>query len=88
MSSTPAQAPHLRAGVATANNGYGYQTWITHRTEPRFAALGIHGQAIFIDPVSKLVVVHTAAWSDPTDRSERGAQFKLLEAIFAKLDNQ
>jgi CubicO group peptidase (beta-lactamase class C family) len=85
---TTAQAPHLRAGVATANNGYGYQTWITHRTEPRFAALGIHGQAIFIDPVSKLVVVHTAAWSDPTDRSERGAQFKLLEAIFAKLDNQ
>ena len=85
---TTAQAPHLRAGVATANNGYGYQTWITHRTEPRFAALGIHGQAIFIDPVSKLVVVHTAVWSDPTDRSERGAQFKLLAEIFAKLENQ
>jgi len=90
---TTAQAPHLRAGVATANNGYGYQTWITRTRHPReggdrFAALGIHGQAIFIDPVSKLVVVHTAAWSDPTDRSERGAQFKLLQAIFAKLDNQ
>jgi CubicO group peptidase (beta-lactamase class C family) len=85
---TTPEAPHLRVGKATPNNGYGYQTWITHRTEPRFAALGIHGQAIFIDPVSKLVVVHTAAWSDPTDRSERGAQFKLLEAIFAKLDNQ
>jgi CubicO group peptidase (beta-lactamase class C family) len=85
---TSAQAPHLRVGTATPNNGYGYQTWITHRTEPRFAALGIHGQAIYIDPLSKLVVVHTAAWSDPTDRAERGAQFKLLEAIFAKLEGQ
>ena len=94
---TTAQAPHLRAGVATTNNGYGYQTWITGRPRAggdpvsggdRFAALGIHGQAIFIDPVSKLVVVHTAAWSDPTDRSERGAQFKLLQAIFAKLEIQ
>jgi CubicO group peptidase (beta-lactamase class C family) len=88
---TTPEAPHLRVGTATANNGYGYQTWITSRAEPphlpRFAALGIHGQAIYIDPVTKLVVVHTAAWADPTDRAERGAQFKLLEAI-TKLESQ
>jgi CubicO group peptidase (beta-lactamase class C family) len=87
VATTP-EAPHLRVGTATANNGYGYQTWITHRTEPRFAALGIHGQAIYMDTVTKLVVVHTAAWSDPTDRDERGAQFKLLEAILSKLESQ
>ena len=80
-------APHLAVGTATPNNGYGYQTWITHPTEPRFAALGIHGQAIYVNPVSKLVVVHTAAWNDPADRKERGAQFKLLEAIM-KLETQ
>jgi CubicO group peptidase (beta-lactamase class C family) len=94
---TTPSAPYLKVGVATPNNVYGYQTWVLGNPNRRpraggdpvrFAALGIHGQAIFIDPVSKLVVVHTAAWSDPTDRSERGAQFKLLEAIYAKLESQ
>ena len=37
---TTPPADHLKVGTATPNNGYGYQTWITHRTEPRFAALG------------------------------------------------
>ncbi len=100
---TTPEAPHLRVGTATPNNGYGYQTWILgdrnrhlrslgHPREGgdrfRFAALGIHGQAIFIDPARKLVVVHTAVWADGNDRAERGAQFKLLEAIYAKLDTQ
>jgi CubicO group peptidase (beta-lactamase class C family) len=84
---TPA-APHLKVGAATRNNGYGYQTWITHLTEPRFAALGVSGQAIYVDPARKLVVVHTAVPADSNDSAERGAQFKLLEAIYAKLDTQ
>ena len=82
---TTPEAPHLRVGAATPNNGYGYQTWITHRTEPRFAALGIHGQAIYIDTATRLVVVHTAAWSDPRDRAERGAQFRLWENLLTRL---
>ena len=82
---TTAEAPHLRVGTATPNNGYGYQTWLTHRTEPRFAALGLRGQAIFVDPATKLVVVHTAVWADGNDRAARGAQFKLFEAIHSKL---
>jgi CubicO group peptidase (beta-lactamase class C family) len=82
---TTPQAPHLAVGVATTHNGYGYQTWITHRTEPRFAALGIHGQAIYVDPARKLVVVHTAAWPDPNDRAARGAQFRFLESILRTL---
>ena len=82
---TTPQAPHLAVGTATKNNGYGYQTWITHATEPRFAALGIHGQAIYIDTASKLVVVHTAAWNDPADRAERGAQFRFWDDLLTRL---
>jgi CubicO group peptidase (beta-lactamase class C family) len=82
---TTPEAPHLAVGTATQFNGYGYQTWITHRTEPRFAALGLHGQAIYVDPVRKLVVVHTAAWVDPNDRAARGAQFRLFESIVKTL---
>jgi CubicO group peptidase (beta-lactamase class C family) len=85
---TTAEAPHLRVGFATTNNGYGYQTWLTHRTEPRFAALGFRGQAIMIDPVTRLVVVHTAAWSDGRDRAARGAQFRLFETLHSKLASQ
>ena len=79
------QADYLKVGHATKFNGYGYQTWINHPTEPRFAALGLHGQAIFIDAASKLVVVHTAVWPDGNDRAERGAQFRLFAAIHQKV---
>jgi len=95
---TTASAPHLKVGTATPNNGYGYQTWILGNRDPRpraggdpvyrFAALGLNGQAIFVDPVSKLVVVHAAVWADGNDRAARGAQFRLFEAIHAKVTPQ
>jgi CubicO group peptidase (beta-lactamase class C family) len=82
---TTPSADYLKVGAATRNNGYGYQTWITHRTEPRFAALGLHGQAIYVDPVRKLVVVHTAVWADGNDRTARGAQFRFFEDVLKVL---
>jgi hypothetical protein len=30
-----------------------------------FALLGVHGQAIFVDPSSRLVMVHTAVRKEP-----------------------
>jgi len=82
----PEQA-YLRVGAVTPNNGYGYQTWLTSREYSRFAALGVGGQAIYVDPASKLVVVHTAVWADPGDREERGAQFKLWKYLLDKLSS-
>ena len=43
-----------------ASYGYGYQTWLLPGPRRQFALLGIHGQSIFVDPVAKLVLVHTA----------------------------
>src|SRR5262245_32774728 len=40
--------------------GYGYQTWILSGKQRQFALLGLRGQAVFVDPKSKLVMVHTA----------------------------
>jgi CubicO group peptidase (beta-lactamase class C family) len=55
---------------ATPFWGYGYQTWLLPEPGRMFALRGIHGQAIFVDPASKLVLVHTAvrlkASNDPT----------------------
>ena len=86
-------APYLAVGVATRYNGYGYQTWILgdqdrrprDSADPFFAAFGIYGQSIFVDPASKLVVVHTAAWSDPNDRDARGRQFQLFYRLLNRL---
>jgi CubicO group peptidase (beta-lactamase class C family) len=58
--STTAASPHLQVGVATRFNGYGYQTWLINSKERMFAALGLRGQAVMVDPATKVVVVHTA----------------------------
>lgn len=57
---TTAQAPFLRPGTMTRFYGYGYQVWLLPGDRRQFALLGIHGQTIFVDPVAKLVLVHTA----------------------------
>jgi CubicO group peptidase (beta-lactamase class C family) len=62
--------PHLRPGRATPFWGYGYQTWIYPAPSGRrmFALLGVRGQAIYVDPRSRLVMVHTAVRKEPVDR--------------------
>jgi CubicO group peptidase (beta-lactamase class C family) len=57
---TTAQAAFLQPGAATKFYGYGYQVWLLPGDGRQFALLGIHGQAIFVDPVSRTVLVHTA----------------------------
>ena len=42
-----------------------------HGPRRQFALLGIHGQAILVDPEAKLVLVHTAVRLAPT--GDRGA---------------
>ena len=46
---------------ATPYFGYGYQVWTFPGPQRRFALLGVYGQAIFVDPAQKLVMVHLAA---------------------------
>jgi CubicO group peptidase (beta-lactamase class C family) len=61
--------------------GYGYQWW----TMPngRFAALGIFGQSIMVDPARKLVVVMSGSWPTATGEkqsAERAEFWKKIEA--------
>ena len=55
-----ADLAHLKPLTATPFFGYGYQTWIFPGERRMFALLGVRGQSIFVDPQSKLVMVHTA----------------------------
>ncbi len=61
---------HLRPRVATPFFGYGYQTWILPGERRMFALLGVRGQAIIVDPASRLVLVHTAVRKQPSGPSE------------------
>lgn len=60
VAATSVEAPYLAPRTATPTYGYGYQTWIFPEAWRQFALLGVRGQAIFVDPPSKLVLVHTA----------------------------
>jgi CubicO group peptidase (beta-lactamase class C family) len=54
------QPAHFAPGQATPYFGYGYQFWLFPGAKRRFALIGVYGQAIFVDPELKLVMVHTA----------------------------
>jgi len=73
--------PHLWPGTATRNEGYGYQTWILPGERRTFMLWGAHGQRIYVDPRSKLVMVNTAVHRlgfDPPPLQEMGALWSVL----------
>ena len=56
--------PHeqFEPGHTNGLYGYGYQTWIIlSGKERQFMLRGLRGQGVFVDPKSKVVMVHTAA---------------------------
>jgi CubicO group peptidase (beta-lactamase class C family) len=76
---------HLAPGVATKFYGYGYQVWLLPGTERRFALLGIRGQMIFVDPATKLVMVHTAVRPKPVDLDASAETVALWNAVVDQL---
>jgi CubicO group peptidase (beta-lactamase class C family) len=66
LDATSVEAPYLAPGAATRTYGYGYQVWLRPGPRRQFSLLGVHGQAIFIDPVAHLVLVHTAVRLKPS----------------------
>jgi CubicO group peptidase (beta-lactamase class C family) len=48
--------------IATQYMGYGYQIWLLPYRTRTFALQGIHGQTIFVQPASKIVMVQTAVY--------------------------
>jgi CubicO group peptidase (beta-lactamase class C family) len=80
-----ADQPHLRPRVATPFFGYGYQVWIMPGERRMFALLGVRGQSIYVDPASRLVMVHTAVRRQPGNdpgNVEAGALWGGLLRIF------
>ncbi|MDR6851172.1 CubicO group peptidase (beta-lactamase class C family) [Sphingomonas sp. BE123] len=59
-------ADATKAQVTYPGGGYGYQWWVL--PGGTYAAQGIFGQVILVDPSSKLVMVTSAAWPRASDR--------------------
>jgi CubicO group peptidase (beta-lactamase class C family) len=76
---------YLAPGTATPYFGYGYQTWLFPGEPRRFALLGIRGQIIFVDPASKLVMVHTAVRRKPSEPRSNAETVTLWLNVVAQL---
>ncbi len=55
---------------ATPFFGYGYQFWLFPLKTRSFAMQGIHGQAVFVQPASGIVMVQTAVYAHPAGAPE------------------
>src|SRR5262245_5055785 len=51
--------------------GYGYQVWLLGGERRMFVLRGVRGQAIYVDPASRLVMVHTAVRGQARDPGVR-----------------
>lgn len=66
--------PHLKPGNNPNSDwilGYGYQWWIPEGTENDFLAMGIYGQAIYVNPTHEIVIVKTSAYKDYDENAEQ-----------------
>ena len=66
-----AAATTKQADIGLPGRGYGYQWWTND--DGSFAAQGIFGQGIFIDPKRKLVIASNGNWPTATDPEGVGA---------------
>ena len=64
--------------------GYGYQVWILPGERRMFFLLGIHGQGLFVDPESKLIMVQTAVRKLPVGDPKSPEAMALWYAIVAQ----
>ncbi|MBA3773631.1 MAG: serine hydrolase [Ramlibacter sp.] len=80
-----AEATTTRTGIGQPERGYGYQWWTY--ADGTFAARGIFGQGIFIDPQRKLVIASNSNWAaGARDPSASGAREAFYLAVQKAID--
>lgn len=78
------QAGRSQTGIGRPGFGYGYQWWTVD--DGSFAAQGIFGQGIFIDPARELVIASVGNWPTATDRERAGLRQAFYQAVQAAVD--
>lgn len=83
MTDVSRQPRAFRPKVATPYFGYGFQTWLLDSPtgQRRFLLAGIYGQAIFVDPENRIVMVQTAVDKAPAGTGILGEAEALFRAV-------
>ncbi len=80
-----AAATTKQADIANPGRGYGYQWWTND--DGSYAAQGIFGQGIFIDPKRRLVIATNGNWKVANDDASVGAdRERFYKAVQAAVD--
>lgn len=83
-----AAATTKQAEIGEVENGYGYQWWTVN--DGSYAAQGIFGQGIFIDPKRKLIIASNSNWPQANDQQggdqsqKRGLFYKQVQLAIDK----
>jgi CubicO group peptidase (beta-lactamase class C family) len=82
-----AEATTARTAIGIPERGYGYLWWTY--ADGSFAARGIFGQGIFMDPKRKLVIVSNANWAGGArDRVAFAARDAFYKAVQQAIDDE
>jgi CubicO group peptidase (beta-lactamase class C family) len=77
-------AVRRQTGVDEPDRGYGYLWWTD--TDGSYAAIGIFGQMVYVDPARKLVIAQVAAWPQATSKALVEARREFVAAIKRAVD--
>ncbi|HUR87511.1 MAG TPA: serine hydrolase [Ramlibacter sp.] len=81
------EATSQRTGIDIPGRGYGYFWWTY--ADGSFAARGIFGQGIFIDPKRRLVIASNADWGrGATDKTASPAREAFYKAVQKAIDDE
>lgn len=82
-----AEATSTRVGIGQPGRGYGYLWWTY--ADGSYAARGIFGQGLFIDPKRRLVVAVNADWAGgASDRTASAAREQFYRAVQQAVDTE
>lgn len=82
-----AEATTERTGIGQPGRGYGYQWWTY--ADGSYAARGIFGQGLFIDPKRRIVIASNANWGrGATDRPASQAREAFYRTVQKAVDDE
>ncbi len=65
--------------VDDPGRGYGYLWWTD--ADGSYAAIGIFGQLVYVDPARQLVIVQVGAWPQATSKALMAARQAFVAAV-------
>ncbi|MBN8947638.1 serine hydrolase domain-containing protein [Rhodanobacter sp. UC4437_H4] len=65
--------------VASPGHGYGYLWWTD--ADGSYAAIGIFGQMVYVDPARQLVIVQVGAWPQATSKALVASRRAFIKAV-------